>query len=257
LRLDKMKLLSVLICGTLVAVLLAQSEEFDSVLVEGSGSDSTATTPSNTESPSVPESTSGGGDKPTVSGSTQLPETGSTGPTLEPVTQNIVPSKEPVTQGTEPAGPTELPESTTTETPVDRQVSFRVDCSQGDQCDFTFKIAEQLMRYVNTTYLEELLGQLTVKIQKISAEVGQLTTEEASYETLLTNKLDELLENVQGTFENVTKITDTVDELQTESDSIEVKAQHFYAAALCFQNNADTSENCGAIAFQGTTTDSW
>ena len=157
-----MKLLSVFICGTLVAVLLAQSEEFDDIIAEGSGSDSTATTPS-IESPTVTKSSPSNLGNPTAS---QEP-TGS-----------------PVNGGSGSTESTELPESTTPETPVDRQVSFKVDCSQGDQCDFTFKIAEQLMRYVNTTYLEELLGQLAVKIQTISTEVGQLTTEEASYETV-------------------------------------------------------------------------
>lgn len=88
-------------------------------------------------------------------------------------------TNEPVT--IEPT--TEEPlESTTTEAPLDREVSFRVDCTSGTKCDFTFKIAEQLMRYVNATYLENILGELATKIQKINDELPGLKSEESSYE---------------------------------------------------------------------------
>uniref|UniRef100_A0AC34QQ80 Uncharacterized protein n=1 Tax=Panagrolaimus sp. JU765 TaxID=591449 RepID=A0AC34QQ80_9BILA len=208
------------------------------ILAEGAAGETTeeaTAEPTTTTLAGQPTTTAEAGAETTTTGSTSAEQSTPTGG-----------------QSSEAPTTTTLPPTTTTP-PLDRNVSFKIDCSNSEQCSFEFRIAEPLMRFINQTQLEGLLGDLASQIGKINSEVNLLKTQEATYQTFLENEVSQNIGNFTETLTRINDTIGTIEDLQSRTDDVLLTAERFLNSSICFQNDADTSEGCGNLAFPNTT----
>jgi outer membrane murein-binding lipoprotein Lpp len=224
-----MKFLIILLVVGFIGINSQSSTDDSPITTPLGSSDTTPTTASNgntdasiaTDSPLSPPTT--GAPEPT-----DAPFTGST---VEPVVTTLASTIAP-----------------TTTPPLKRDVQFNIDCSQKTQCSFAFKIAEPLMRYVNTTILDHVLTNLTSKITALSSTSSKVSNEENHYITALNTQINTLNSAVDNLNVKLNETISDAQELQENASNAATKAQQYLDSANCFRNDMQSSEACGAIA---------
>uniref|UniRef100_A0A7E4V809 DUF725 domain-containing protein n=1 Tax=Panagrellus redivivus TaxID=6233 RepID=A0A7E4V809_PANRE len=207
-----------------------------------------------TESPSTtvkPETTPAPSNAPTgptpAEGSTASPASTTVGPTVPPVSTVSGETNAPTDSTGAPVTtvPTEPP---TTTIPLNRNVSFNVNCEEKTSCKFTFTIDERLVRSINNTALEVVLSQLSTSINNASASLVQLGYDEETYSQDVNAQIEIAQSEADSISVQYNETSIQVDDLSDQTASALETAKNYLKSAICFQTDGDSSYGCGQLA---------